>query len=150
MAGTVADNVTFGRWGEKPDLARVEDICRRAAMDFVFSHPRGVNQPLGQGGSGVSGGQAQKVAIARALYINPEVVVFDEATSALDGLSENAIKETVAGLPGDTTAIIIAHRLDTVRDCDRLVWLDRGRIFATGRPEEIIPRYQATWQEEKA
>ena len=143
FGGTVADNVAFSRWGEKYDRAEVEEACRQAAMDFVFDHPQGLDRPLGSGGQGLSGGQAQRVAIARALFTRPKVIIFDEATSALDQASENLIAETIRKLEKGTTVIIIAHRLTTVEHCDRLIWLEGGRVREAGPPAEILPLYQA-------
>jgi ABC-type multidrug transport system fused ATPase/permease subunit len=142
LPGTVADNVAFSQWGEKYDRQAVEEACRRAAMDFIFDHPQGLDRPLGSGGQGLSGGQAQRVAIARALFTRPEIIIFDEATSSLDQASENIITETISKLATGTTVIIIAHRLTTVENCDRLIWLEEGRMRAEGPPTEILPLYQ--------
>jgi len=100
-----------------------------------------VKSSIGERGNLLSGGQAQRVAIARALYRNPEVLIFDEATSSLDDRNEKVVRETILGLKGSKTIIIIAHRLRAVKDCDKLVWLDNGRIVDCGPPEEILPRY---------
>jgi ABC-type multidrug transport system fused ATPase/permease subunit len=143
LPGTVADNVAFSQWGDKYDRQRVETACREAALDFVFEHPQGLDCRLGSGGQGLSGGQAQRVAIARALFARPEIIIFDEATSALDQASENIIASTIAGLSAKITAIIIAHRLTTVENCDRLLWLEGGRVREEGRPAKILPLYRA-------
>ena len=148
LPGTVADNVAFSQWGEEYDRQAVEEACRKAAMDFVFEHPQGLDLPLGAGAQGLSGGQSQRVAIARALFTRPEIIIFDEATSALDQASENIISETIKKLPGSTTVIIIAHRLTTVESCDRLIWLEDGRIRESGLPAEILPFYRVA-QERK-
>jgi ABC-type multidrug transport system fused ATPase/permease subunit len=143
LPGTVADNVAFSQWGEKYDHQRVKEACHQAAMDFVFDHSQGLDMSLGSGGQGLSGGQAQRVAIARALFIKPEIIIFDEATSALDQASENIIAETIARLSARTTIVIIAHRLTTVENCGRLIWLEGGRVRAEGPPAEILPLYRA-------
>jgi len=143
LPGTVADNVAFSQWGEKYDRQAVDAACRQAAMDFVFDHPQGLDLPLGSGGQGLSGGQAQRVAIARALFTRPEIIIFDEATSALDQASENIIASTITGLSKKTTVIIIAHRLTTVENCDRLIWLEDGKVWGEGSPAEILPLYRA-------
>ena len=147
LPGTVADNVAFSQWGEQYDRQAVEAACRQAALDFVFDHPQGLDRPLGAGGQGLSGGQAQRVAIARALFTRPEIIIFDEATSSLDQASENIITETIGKLTAETTVVIIAHRLTTVENCDRLVWLDDGRVRAEGPPAEILPLYRAAMEE---
>jgi ABC-type bacteriocin/lantibiotic exporter with double-glycine peptidase domain len=141
MEGTVAENVAFSSWGRQYDREAVLEACKLAAMDFVFEHPDGVDMSIMAGGQGLSGGQAQRVAIARALFSKPQVVIFDEATSALDQWNENAIKQTIEKMAGDVTVIIIAHRLATVEGCDRIFWLDDGRIKKCGPPSEILPEY---------
>jgi len=141
LPGTVAENVAFSKWGEPYEYRSVEEACRQAAMDFVFDHPQGLDRLLAGGGQGLSGGQAQRVAIARALFTQPQIIIFDEATSALDQGSENIIAETIKKLPAKTTVVIIAHRLTTVENCDRLVWLEEGRVKAEGPPAEILPHY---------
>jgi ABC-type multidrug transport system fused ATPase/permease subunit len=149
LQGTVADNVAFSRWGEKYDRRAVETACREAALDFMFDLGEGLDRPLGPGGQGLSGGQAQRVAIARALFAQPEIITFDEATSALDQASENLIAETIKGLKAETTVVIIAHRLSTVENCGRLIWLEGGRVRDTGPPAEILPRYLAVMAERR-
>jgi ABC-type multidrug transport system fused ATPase/permease subunit len=149
LPGTVAENVAFSQWGEEYDRRRVEAACRQAAMGFVFEHPQGLDRPLGSGGQGLSGGQAQRVAIARALFAGPELIVFDEATSSLDQASENLIAETIKRLAAGTTVIIIAHRLTTVENCERLIWLEEGRVRDSGPPEKILPRYKAVMAENR-
>jgi ABC-type multidrug transport system fused ATPase/permease subunit len=143
LPGTVADNVAFSRWGEKYDRQAVEEACRGAAMDFVFEHSKGIDRALDSGGQGLSGGQAQRVAIARVLFARPEIIIFDEATSALDQANENLIASTIKKLNKETTVIIIAHRLTTVENCDRLVWLEKGQVRAEGSPAGILPNYRA-------
>lgn len=144
IAGSLADNVAFSSWGKDYDRERVKEACQKAGMDFVLTHPRGIDLAIGEGGGGLSGGQAQRVAIARALFTSPEVIIFDEATSALDQASENIIKHTIDELKGKITTIIIAHRLTTVEDCDFLVWLENGRVRKTDKPSQILPQYMAT------
>ncbi len=141
LGGTVAENVAFSRWSQEYDPAEVEDACRRAAMDFIFEKPEGIKTRIGSDGNGLSGGQAQRLAIARALFARPDLLIMDEATSALDQSNENIIKQTIAGLNASITVIIIAHRLTTVESCDRIFWLEDGRLRDAGTPAEILPRY---------
>ena len=116
MGGTIAENVAFCQWGLPWDEEKVRTACRMAEFDVAQS--RGIDAVLGQDGAGLSGGQAQRLAIARALYADPAILIFDEATSALDSGVEKAIMETILALPRAITTITIAHRLDTVRRCD--------------------------------
>ncbi len=142
LGGTVADNVAFSRWGREYNRDEVVEACRLAAMDFVLNDPKGIDKVLSREGEGLSGGQAQRVAIARALFTRPDIIIFDEATSALDHASENIIASTIEHLPGETTVFIIAHRLTTVERCDRLIWLDNGRVRDQGPPSIILHRYE--------
>lgn len=144
FAGTLAENVAFCQWGRPWDAERVRFACQRAAIDFVDSHPLGLEQPIGENGSGLSGGQAQRVSIARALYASPKLLIFDEATSSLDQANESSIQKTISRLAGEITCIIVAHRLTTIESCDTIIWLDKGQVFMQGRPSEILPMYQAT------
>lgn len=143
FAGTLAENVAFKDWGGEIDQKQVLKACKAAAIDFVDTHPMGLEQPIGDNGAGLSGGQAQRVSIARALYCDPKLIVFDEATSSLDKFNENAIQKTIYGLADQATCVIIAHRLETVQQCDTLIWLEQGQIVRIGMPHEILPLYQA-------
>jgi ABC-type bacteriocin/lantibiotic exporter with double-glycine peptidase domain len=115
-----------------------------ALESFIAQLPEGYEQPLGERAAKLSGGQRQRIAIARALYRSPRLLVLDEATSALDQQSENAIQHTVRNLAGSLTMLIIAHRLTTVEHCDRIVWLEAGRIVMDGTPDEVLPHYRAS------
>ncbi len=141
LPGNIADNVALSRWGEGYDMEKVREVCGMAAMDFLEDNPQGLAFSIGDGGQGLSGGQAQRVSIARALFHDPEVLVFDEATSSLDIASENVIAETVGKFKGRVTSIVIAHRLTSVDKCDRVVWMANGGIVEIGVPGEIISKY---------
>ncbi len=147
MPGTLAENVAFSQWGKPWDEERVRSACRMAKLDVAET--RGLDLSIGENGAGLSGGQIQRLAIARALYVNPSVLILDEATSALDSGVESAIMDTIFSLPLSITTVIIAHRLSTVERCDLLLWLEEGRLAASGPPHELLPRYQAqvnrTW-----
>ena len=142
LDATLAENVAFSHWGEPVDEERVRECCRMAAMDFVDDLPEGIHTPLGERGVRLSGGQIQRVGIARALYDRPELLILDEATSALDGATERAIQSTIINLRSDITLIIIAHRLSTVQDCDILYWIDKGKIVLEGSPEDVLMHYK--------
>lgn len=140
--GTLAENITFAAAGKQVDAARLRGASYLAAIDFVDADTRGFEMPVGEGGAGLSGGQAQRVSIARALYTEPKLLIFDEATSALDQANENHIQQTLDILPGDVTCIIIAHRLSTVENCDILIWLDKGKVLMQGETDEVLSKYK--------
>jgi len=146
MAGTVAENVAFSQWGKPWEEQKVKAACRMAALDIVETHEKGILIPLGDRGAGLSGGQVQRVSIARVLYADPELLILDEATSALDQGTEAAIMETISQLKGKITTVIIAHRLSTVAGCDEVVWLEDGTWVAQGPPETILPAYERSLQ----
>ncbi|MFU8804296.1 MAG: ATP-binding cassette domain-containing protein, partial [Bradymonadaceae bacterium] len=108
--------------------------------DFVRALPDGLDDMIGEHGVRISGGQRQRLGIARALYHEPEVLVLDEATSALDNETEKEISRAIQGFSGDKTVIIIAHRLSTVRGCDCLFLLKEGRIIDAGSYDELLRR----------
>lgn len=128
LSGTVAQNVAFSDWGKPADAERVRRACREAAIDFLGPDCADIDRPITAGGSGLSGGQMQRVSIARALYVNPALLIFDEATSALDQASEAVVQEAVARNKGKRTSVIAAHRLSTLEVCDMVLWLERGKI----------------------
>lgn len=142
FAGTLAENIAFSAWGKPWDAKRVREACALAAIDFVDAHPKGLRLPVGENGAGLSGGQAQRVSIARALYTQPSLLIFDEATSALDQANENIIRQTIENLPNQVTCLIIAHRLSTVENCDLVVWLDKGKVVMQGAAEEVLLAYE--------
>jgi ABC-type multidrug transport system fused ATPase/permease subunit len=137
---TIARNIAFGL---KPDDIDHEALVEAARMAHIFDFvtrelPDGFNTVVGERGVRLSGGQRQRIAIARALYHTPELLVFDEATNALDGATEAIIRQSVRQLAGSKTLLIIAHRLNTVKDCDVIHVLEHGRIIASGSYEELM------------
>ena len=142
--GTVAENVAFSQWGKPYDEERVKEACHMAALDIVEKDSKGILYPIGDNGAGLSGGQAQRVYIARALYARPDVLILDESTSALDIGTEQAITENIQKLKGHLTIIIIVHRLSTVERCDRLFWVEEGQLHKVGTPAELLPEYTAS------
>ena len=136
--GTVAENIALGL--DAPDLAAVERAARLAgAHDFVAALPRGYGERVGERGARLSGGQRQRIGIARALYHDPDVIVFDEATSALDDETQAAVMRALRALSGRRTLILIAHRLSTLEGADAVHVLEAGRLVASGPPETILP-----------
>lgn len=143
LNATLAENVALSRWGEEVDRTRVLKCCEMAALDFIDDLENGIDTVLGDRGVRLSGGEAQRVAIARSLYGEPELIIFDEATSALDMKNEQAIHRTVLSLHNRVTMIIIAHRLSTVTNCDHVVWLDKGKVIIQGSSDVILSAYKA-------
>jgi ATP-binding cassette subfamily C protein len=138
---TLRRNIAFGIDDERIDEALVWHALRLARLlDFSRSLPRGLETMLGERGIRLSGGQRQRVGIARALYGEPEVLVFDEATSSLDNESEHEITNAIDALQGRKTLLIIAHRLSTVKRCDRLVLMHQGRVADSGSFDELLSR----------
>ena len=135
---SVRRNVAFGIPDAEIDDTRLASALRLAQLtDLVDGLPQGQHTIVGERGARLSGGQRQRIGIARALYHDPEVLIFDEATSALDNETERSVTAAIERLHGEKTIIIIAHRLSTVRQCDYLVYLDGGRIAATGSFDEL-------------
>jgi len=136
---SVAENIAFGIARELIDLERVRNAARQAHIAaFIESNPGGYEAHVGERGVRLSGGQRQRIGIARALYKKASVLVFDEATSALDSVTENSVMEAIEGLNREMTIVLIAHRITTVRRCDTIVELDRGRIVATGSYDFLL------------
>lgn len=140
--GTLAENIAFGLAHEQINRKRVIKCCKMAAIDFLDELPEGIDSSLGESGSRLSGGQKQRVAIARSLYNDPDIIVFDEATSALDKSNEDKIIETIYRLKGERTVVIIAHRHEVLRSCDRLIWFENGKVKMYDTPEKIISKYR--------
>ena len=135
--GTLMDNLLYGN--PSASFEEIQNACKIAqAHDFIQQLPSGYATTVGERGVRLSGGQRQRIGIARALIVEPDVLVFDEATSSLDYESERAIQMAMRSLFGTRTLIIIAHRLSTVRDADKIVVLDRGRISQIGSHEELL------------
>src|SRR5680860_328719 len=136
---SVAENIALGIPAEDIDGDIVQRCGQMAQVhEFIMEElPRGYDTFVGERGVRLSGGQRQRIGIARALYHDPAVLVFDEATSALDTVTERAVMQAVKDLSPQKTIIIIAHRLSTVRDCDRIVLLEQGEIVAEGTFTEL-------------
>ena len=135
--GTVRDNVTYGL--SSVSEKTVNEALRSAnALDFVNKLPEGVNTLVGERGARISGGQKQRLAIARALIRDPRILILDEATSALDSQSERAIQEALESLMHDRTTFVVAHRLSTVQKADLIMVLDKGELVESGRHSDLV------------
>ncbi len=135
--GTIAENIAYGR----PDATREEIVgAARAAHahEFILRLPHGYDSLVGERGQALSGGERQRISIARALLIDPRILILDEATSSVDTTTEKEIQKALDNLVRGRTTIAIAHRLSTLRDANRLVVLDRGRVVEVGSHEELM------------
>jgi len=135
---TLESNIAFGLPADEVDETAVRRALRAAQLEeFVAQLPEGLQTKVGERGVRLSGGQLQRIGIARALYHNPRVLVLDEATSSLDIATERGVMDAVRALHGSRTVIIVTHRLSTVEHCDRVYRLESGRIVAEGKPAEM-------------
>ena len=136
---TLRRNIALGIEEMDVDDAAVLRALQMARLEeLVASWPEGIQTSLGERGIRLSGGERQRVGIARALYHNPDLIVFDEATSALDNITEAEVNQSIASLRGRKSLLVIAHRLSTVRACDQLLYLEQGRIVARGTYDELL------------
>lgn len=136
---SIRRNIAFGIPDVDVDERRVKAALCMAQLDrFVATLPQGLETPAGERGIRLSGGERQRVGIARALYHEPDLIVFDEATSALDNATEADLATAIEALHGQKTLLVVAHRLSTVRNCDRLVFISGGRIQAVGSYDELL------------
>ena len=137
--GTVKENILLGKNLDLIDETKLDSILELTELSEVLKAlPEGLDTYIGDDGIQLSGGQRQRVGIARALYKNSEIIVLDEATSALDGISEAKIMDSLEKIKGSKTIILIAHRLSTLIEADKIVLLNNGRIEAEGNYENLI------------
>jgi ATP-binding cassette subfamily B multidrug efflux pump len=137
FSGTVASNLRYGRPDATDEqLWRALEIAQ--ARDFVSEMPEQLEAPIAQGGSNVSGGQRQRLAIARALVVRPEIYLFDDSFSALDYATDAALRSALARETDDATVVIVAQRVSTIRDADTIVVLDEGQVVGTGTHSELM------------
>ena len=137
---TVAANIAFGVPPEKIDREAVVRAAKVAELDaFVTEQlPQGYDTTVGERGTRLSGGQRQRLGIARAIYLDPDLLILDEATSALDTVTEMAVMDAIHRFGGERTIVMIAHRLSTVRNCDIIFMLERGHLVASGRYDDLV------------
>jgi len=139
LDANIKQNIAFAIPNEEINMERVEEVIRLTRLEsWIDTLSNGVETNVGEKGIKISGGQRQRIGIARALYHNPEILVLDEATSALDNRTEKGIMDDIYTMQGDKTIIIIAHRLDTIRRCDRILVLDDGKIVGEGTFDELF------------
>jgi len=138
VPGTVLENVALGFDKSDVSVDAIWNALETANLsDFVQNLPDQLETRIGEGAFGLSGGQTQRLGIARAMYSSPELLVLDEATSALDSTTEKSVSESIEALQGKVTAIVIAHRLSTVMSADRIVLFENGKISASGSFDEL-------------
>jgi subfamily B ATP-binding cassette protein MsbA len=137
FAGTIFENIAYGKPGATPD--DVELAARAAgAHGFIISKPDGYATLVGERGAMLSGGQAQRIAIARALVCKPRVLILDEATSSLDSGTEAAVQDAIRAGSNDRTTLVVAHRLSTIVDADRIVVMQAGSIVEIGTHDVLV------------
>jgi len=150
FAGSVAANIAYGR--PNATRAEVEAAARAAnAHDFIMDLPNAYEYRVAEGGRGLSGGQRQRIAIARAFLVDPALLLLDEATAALDTESERAVQEALKALRQGRTTLVVAHRLNTIRDADRILVLQHGRVVGDGTHDALLAScvtYQALVREQ--
>lgn len=148
FSDTVRGNIALGTSDSSPEKIKkaAEDA---AALDFIEKLDEGFSTKVGEKGASLSGGERQRLSLARILLRKPRIFILDEATSSLDSLSEASIMRTIENLPEETTSIIVAHRLSTVKNCDRIFVLDEGRLVEEGTHAQLLERkgfYAKMWE----
>ena len=151
FAGTIIENIAIGDFD--PDMKRIAELSEQLGMrEFIEKLPNAYMTLIGEHGTSLSGGERQRIAIARALYKNPEILIFDEATSSLDSISEKYVKQTLNDLMKQgKTVIIIAHRLSTVKNANQIVVFENGNMVETGTHKQLIEKkgkYYQLWEEQ--
>jgi len=138
MDASIKENVAYGIPAEEIDIDRVMEVVQLTKLDYWINElADGIETHVGERGIRISGGQRQRIGLARALYHDPELLVLDEATSALDNLTEKEIMDDIYAMQGDRTIIMIAHRLDTIRRCDRVFVFEAGKLVGEGQFDEL-------------
>jgi ABC-type bacteriocin/lantibiotic exporter with double-glycine peptidase domain len=138
LDASLRENIVFDVAEKDIDEEWLKETVRLARLtELVESTPEGLNLMVGDRGVRISGGQKQRIAIARALYKKPSILILDEATSALDNETERQITQTIEGLAGEITVIVVAHRLSTVKGCDQFLVLNQGKAEALGTLQQV-------------
>ena len=141
FAGTIRENIAIGVNGN-PSAKEIDEAARKAGIhELVESLPEGYDTRVGEGGRGLSGGEKQRIALARAFLKKPTIILFDEPTTGLDLQTERILQQSIAELSRNATVLTVAHRLHTIRDSDQIVYLDNGRVAAVGPHEELAANF---------
>jgi ATP-binding cassette subfamily B protein len=147
FAGSIVENIALGDF--QPDVKKIADLIEQLGLkDFIEKLPNGFLTYIGEHGASLSGGERQRIAIARALYKEPDILIFDEATSSLDSISERYVNMLAQQ---GKTIIVIAHRLSTVRNADKIIVLDEGAVAEFGTHKELSETngiYSKLWNEQ--
>ena len=151
FAGTIIENIAIGDFD--PDMKKIAELSEQLGIrEFIEKMPNSYLTPIGEHGVSLSGGERQRIAIARALYKDPEILIFDEATSSLDSVSEKYVKQTLNNLAKQgKTIIVIAHRLSTVKSADSIVVLEDGKMMEAGNHHQLLEKegiYYKLWKEQ--
>lgn len=146
FSGTVRDNIVYGLEREVSEEELNKVLADACLTDVVAKLPQGIDTPVGERGNTLSGGQRQRMAIARALIRDPSVIIFDEATSALDTVSEKKIQQAIANMTRGRTTFIVAHRLSTIRDADKIAVMEEGRCVEYGTYDELMEKKGAFYR----
>ena len=151
FAGTIVENIAIGDF--EPDMKRISELCEQLGIQQLIEKlPHSYLTPIGEHGVTLSGGERQRIAIARALYKNPEILIFDEATSSLDSIAEKQVKQTLnEWAKKGKTVIIIAHRLSTVKNADKIIVLEDGKTVEEGNHQQLFVKgglYYQLWKEQ--
>ena len=148
FSGTVYENISWGNYDALPE--DVFEAARKAdALGFIEKLEDRFSTKVGEKGASLSGGERQRIALARVLLRKPKILILDEATSNLDSLSEDSIMRTIDSLPEGTTTIIVAHRLSTIKNCDRIFVLNQGKLVESGNHQELLDKngfYAGMWK----
>jgi ATP-binding cassette subfamily B protein len=139
FAGTIAENISYGR--EDANLDEIQCAAEMACIhDEILEMPGGYQAHVAERGQNLSGGQRQRLALARVFLKNPPILILDEGTSALDNINERRVQQAINAARADRTVILVAHRLSTLLDTDRILVFDQGRVVETGTYEELVIR----------